>query len=255
MPLTILFWNVRKNDGCRMSLVRLAKAEQVDVFLLAEAMPDLVSLVGELNLIGQGSYYEASPGLSGKVIVVSRQASANLELRRIDASEDMSIWRVAMPSAVILLAAVHLPAPLGGVKETDQHYWAQKLAEQIAATEDSENCKATVLIGDLNMNPFHQGVVSATGLHGLMTRDLARRPERVHRGQEFRRFYNPMWGLFGDRTDGPAGTYFLESSAPSNHHWHILDQVLLRSELVDRLLVLSVLDSDRVESLLKNERP
>lgn len=38
MALSVLFWNVRKNDGCRPSLVRLAHSEQIEVLLLAEPL-------------------------------------------------------------------------------------------------------------------------------------------------------------------------------------------------------------------------
>jgi hypothetical protein len=54
MALGVLFWNVRKNDGCVASLVRLARSEAIDVLLLAEPMPDLAGLLRGLNGIGQG---------------------------------------------------------------------------------------------------------------------------------------------------------------------------------------------------------
>jgi hypothetical protein len=53
-----------------------------------------------------------------------------------------------------------------------------------------------------------------------------------------------MWGLFGDRTSGPPGTYYWRSSVTSNHHWHILDQVLLRPSLADKLTRLKILRRD-----------
>ncbi len=58
-----------------------------------------------------------------------------------------------------------------------------------------------------------------------------------------------MWGLFGDRTPGPAGTYYHAASGLS-HYWHMFDQVLLRPDLMDSLAEVRILDSDGQESLL-----
>jgi hypothetical protein len=62
-----------------------------------------------------------------------------------------------------------------------------------------------------------------------------------------------MWGCFGDRTPGPAGSYYYNDSAPLVYFWNIFDQVLLRPELMESLKELKILDSDG-EQLLVNER-
>jgi endonuclease/exonuclease/phosphatase family metal-dependent hydrolase len=254
--LTILFWNVRTNEGCGPSLVRLARSEQIDVLLLAEPLPDLVGLLYELNQIGQGVYHEASASEDVKVTVITRLPPDQIEPIRKNPSHDVTVWKVARTAPpVVLLAAAHLPAKVGGVLDTDQQSWAQWLAEGLAWIEDDQNNRNTVLIGDLNMNPYDAAVISATGLHGLMTRDLARKEDRQHRGKMLRRFYNPMWGLFGDRTPGPAGTYYWDASVPSNPHWHMLDQVLLRPAIMDALVTVRIVDHDGAESLLDKGLP
>ena len=85
-----------------------------------------------------------------------------------------------------------------------------------------------------------------------MTRDLARKEERVVAGREYRIFYNPMWGFFGDRTPGPSGTYFSSVSSPSDHYWHVFDQVLLRPSLMDNLKEVQILDRCGSEMILTN---
>ena len=85
-----------------------------------------------------------------------------------------------------------------------------------------------------------------------MTRRLAELPDHVYREMRYRRFYNPMWGLFGDRTPGPPGSYYWEADAPHNPLWCMLDQLLLRPGLIDRLKDLRLLDHDGTQSLTKN---
>jgi hypothetical protein len=79
---------------------------------------------------------------------------------------------------------------------------------------------------------------------------MTNKPDRIFRNRRRRRFYNPMWGLMGDGTPGPPGSYRWRSNASHNPHWNILDQVLLRKDLVDRLHELKVLSNDGVHNLL-----
>ncbi len=253
--ISFLFWNLADNEATVPALVRLAVTYTVDVFLLAECPVNTGVLVDRLNELRRGAY-QAHEQIGHKVRVVSRLPAEHWEALFNNVAGDMTVWQFRTKSVpFLLLAVVHLPAKSGGVRESDQHSWAQSLAGEIVDIEEEYRSCDTVLVGDLNMNPFDPGMVSVTGFHGHMTKDLARRADRRHRGKTHRRFYNPMWGLFGDRTPGPAGTYYWDSSVPSNHHWHILDQVLLRPSLMNRLLHLQILDGDGDRTFLKNGAP
>jgi endonuclease/exonuclease/phosphatase family metal-dependent hydrolase len=254
--ISFLFWNVSKNPRIAPILGGLAVTYAIDLFLLAESPDDLPRILEEVNVVGRGHYQDAGVGIQSKVKVLSRLPEGDLVARFTNPSRDMTIWSLratAIPQ--ILLAAVHLPAKVGGVTPESQFGWAQDVAREIREIEDQEQCRDTVLVGDLNMNPYEQGVVNVMALHALMTKDLTSNPDRLHRGREFRRFYNPMWGLFGDRTPGPAGTHLWDTSVPNNHHWYILDQVLLRPSLMNRLLHLQILDGDGTRSYLANGYP
>lgn len=95
-------------------------------------------------------------------------------------------------------------------------------------------------------------MVWAGGLHAVMSRDLLERRdgERTVRGVGYSLFYNPMWGVLGDRTPGPPGTYYRASSESVNYFWNTYDQVLLRQELMSHLRDVLVPDNDGVNSLL-----
>jgi hypothetical protein len=96
------------------------------------------------------------------------------------------------------------------------------------------------------MNPFDIGVVSAIGLHGVMTRHIAQRGRRIVQGQEYNFFYNPMWAFFGDGTAGPAGTYYYQNAEHKVFFWNVFDQVLIRPTLLPCFdnSDLKILDSD-----------
>ena len=74
-----------------------------------------------------------------------------------------------------------------------------------------------------------------------MTRRIAAKGSCVVQGREYPFFYNPMWGLFGDRRDSPPGTYYYSASEHNVFFWNMFDQVLIRPEL------LSFFDPESVE--------
>jgi hypothetical protein len=106
-------------------------------------------------------------------------------------------------------------------------------ARTIGEVEQEVGHDRTVLVGDLNMNPFESGMVSAAGLNATMARDQASKGFRTVQGRQYPFFYNPMWGHFGDRDRNPAGTYYRDSGQHVNYYWNMFDQVLIRPSLLD----------------------
>ena len=98
------------------------------------------------------------------------------------------------------------------------------------------------------MNPFEIGVVSAAGFHGVMDQRIAQRGSRRIKGKKYAFFYNPMWGLLGDTSTGPPGTYYYDTGTQTNLFWNMYDQVLIRPELLhnfhaEELAVLTEVDN------------
>jgi hypothetical protein len=128
---------------------------------------------------------------------------------------------------------------------------AEKLAEETAGND------RTVVVGDLNMNPFDDGLLDVRGLNALADRRTVQRKDSRRFGivlhEEFRLFYNPMWSHFGDDIE-PAGTYYYDkSNAEVDPLWNIYDQVLLRPALLDRFQNknLKILTTDGVVSFIR----
>lgn len=105
-------------------------------------------------------------------------------------------------------------------------------ADAIRQAEITEGHDRTIVVGDLNSNPFSGGLISARGLHGVSTKKQALQIERQVEGSKWPFMYNPMWRFFGDGTPGPPGTYHYAKGKWERHFWHIFDQVLLRPKLL-----------------------
>ncbi len=67
-----------------------------------------------------------------------------------------------------------------------------------------------------------------------MDRKVARDVVRTVQEQGYGFFYNPMWGLFGDGTRGPSGTFYHRRAEHKVYFWNMFDQVLVRPQLLDR---------------------
>ena len=143
-----------------------------------------------------------------------------------------TIRNITIPDQIdILLAVVHFPSKLYW-NEANQALQSVHLAGKVRAAEDQVRHSRTILVGDLNMNPFEHGVVSANGLHAVMSRVTAMKQSRVVQGERYPFFYNPMWSLFGDGRGGPPGTYYYSKSTLVTYFWNMFDQLLVRPELL-----------------------
>jgi hypothetical protein len=62
-----------------------------------------------------------------------------------------------------------------------------------------------------------------------------------------------MWGLLGDGSRGPAGTFFHRHAEQEAYFWNMFDQVLVRPALLDRFdfKYLAILDDTGAERLVK----
>lgn len=250
--VSFLFWNVAGKQETIPFLGRLALTYGIDVFFLAECPDDANAVTHVLNRQGRG-IYRIGDTVTTKVKGFSRLPASDFFPHFNNRKGDMTIWNLAAddPGRVqVQIAAVHLLSKAGGATPADGQAVAAEISREIAEYEDNEGCQNALLVGDLNMNPWEPGMVLVSCLHASMTKRLADLPDREWRKEKYRRFYNPMWGLFGDLSPGPAGTHFWESSVASNHHWHMFDQVLLRPSLMNRLRNIQILDRDGYASLV-----
>lgn len=227
---TFLFWNICRRPILEL-IVRLAHSHDVDVLMLAECDIEQHTLQMALSRDQQAAYLPA-PGISEpRLHIYSRYIPRFIQPVRD--SGGIAIRRIQPPlGRDILLVAVHLASKLYQT-EDDQALACTRLARIINEEEHRIGHSRTVVVGDLNMNPFEYGVVGADGLHSVMDRRIAKRVFRRVQGENRAFFYNPMWNYFGDMPPGPPGTCFFDTGKQINFFWHMFDQVLIRSELLD----------------------
>jgi len=225
--LTCVFWNANRRD--RGDLVaRLAAEKHADIVVLAEHGADNETTLDALRHGVDESFVEP-PSVAPRLQVFARGETLSLRETYTDAAKRLTIRLLRYQETEFLFAAVHLPSKLNW-DPSSQTTQASIMAEEIRKEEQRRGHRRTILCGDLNMNPFEDGVVQAAGLHAMMTRATANARSRTVQEREYPFFYNPMWGFFGDRTEGPAGTHYYRHFGQLSYEWNILDQVLFRPE-------------------------
>ena len=228
--VSFLFWNVNRNPVQEI-VAEFAELYEIDVIILAESSIEESNMVYELNS-RRDSRYSAPPRRGRRIDIYTRFPSH--WLTSVADPYGMSIQHLEDPilNSKLLVVAVHLPSRLYQSDE-DLSHLAARWREDIEDAEKRVGHTNTVVVGDLNMDPFHPGVVSSEGLHGVMDKRIAARKTRRVLEKERLFFYNPMWGLLGNEKVGPPGTFFYDaSSRPVNYYWHLYDQVLLRPDLM-----------------------
>jgi exonuclease III len=224
-----LFWNLNRRELYGF-VSNLARQEEADVVILAECPTAPARMLEELN--AEAPDYQYAPGNCGHLHFFTRFESSWLV--PLWESHRVSIRRLTLPERQsILVAAAHLPAKIT-FSQPSQMIETVHLAKSIDEIENSEGHERTIVLGDLNMNPFEMGMVIAGGLHAVMSRRVAERHTRTVQRQKYKYFYNPMWNHLGDNGEA-GGTFYYEAGEHLCYYWNVFDQVLLRPDLLGGL--------------------
>jgi len=244
----VLFWNTAGREVSN-ALRNLVHGRSVDLLLLAESAMPPAKILSALNA-GSKRMYRFVRSNCPRITIFARLPVA--WLGEVLDTDHLTIRRVTLPALEpFLIGAVHLRSKLYQSPASAMIGLIQ-LAERLRRTEERLGTDRTVLIGDFNANPFEDGMLAAHGLHAVMCAKRAARVSRVVDGEVCRFFYNPMWGLYGDLSPGPPGTYHRSSAEEVNPFWNMYDQVLVRPALLPafRPDELTIITEDGAERFL-----
>lgn len=254
MRISFIYWNVKRHP-LQAQVSRLALEHHANVVMLAECAippPLMLETFRAMNL--PTFTYPYSPlGYTGDIRIF---AHGDFIVKQVydDPNNHVTIRRLIIPHIPdILLVVVHSQSKREW-KDADQAQIVGRLSRKIREKENEASHQRTILVGDLNMNPFEDGIVGSEGLHAVMTKQIAANGTRLVDAESRPFFFNPMWRFFGDRPDGPPGTFYLPPSGkPIAFFWNMYDQVMLRPSLMHNLRDVRILDSVGGESLLDRD--
>ena len=252
-PINFLLWNTfNKEVGSHVG--EIAKAHETDVIILIENGDELSSLLYELN-VKRDLGFNPVDLFQGDIRILVRFSSALAHKYREESGGRRVILELEFPArGTILLGVVHGPSRLHS-EDGDREEFYRHFLQNLGEVETEVGHDRTLVAGDFNADPFERTMVSAAYFHAVPDRRICRKGSRMIDKVERRFFYNPTWGLFGDRAKRPPGNYYYDKSKHHRQYWHLFDQIVLRPSLMDSLVEssLQILDTTGSDSLVTKE--
>jgi exonuclease III len=243
----IIFWNVNKKDLTSL-VCSIAKSTNADVIVLNEnEVPREQTLKALQENVSQDFYYpNASPSSEKRFHCFCR--NLKLDLSEIHALPRTSVRKINIGQHRVLLALVHGVDMRNYDADTRQSF-VQTLVSNMEFVKKEQKTNKLILLGDFNMNPYDKAMNLAAELNAMMTKSCVEKGLRRHIDQDYDFYYNPMWSLFGDNTNGPAGTIY-NTSSQGHYGWSMLDQVLINHSIVNLFQNVKILTEAGTQSLM-----
>jgi exonuclease III len=248
----IIFWNVKKKDLTNF-VCSITQSTNSDVVVLVENQVSSAEMLRALQEnVSQDFYfpYQASPEKRFQCFC----RKPELDLSEIHSGTRTSVRQFQVAHHRAILALVH-GVDIRNYDPSARQSFAQSLATDMKFVKGQQKTDKLILLGDFNMNPYDIGMNLAAGLNAMMTKSCMERGYRRYIGENYDFYYNPMWSLFGDNTDGPAGTVH-DISSQGPYGWSMLDQVLINYSIVEIFRDVKILtEAGEVSLMDKKGRP
>ena len=230
---SFVFWNIA--GKCSLNVVDEAvKHLDADFVIIAEDCLNINQLLPLLNTNSRKVYQFRCNNRRRISIYAATENGVKIELVSTDNPYILPV-QIITPIQKTLLIGIHLPSKLR-TDNNERQFVSRKVAGEIISIESRLGHKNTVVVGDFNMNPLEDGIVSVDAFNAVMSKDIAKKKKgvRKHAGKSYDFFYNPMWGHFGDLSDTAPGTYYYAPSDYKNkYYWNMFDQILIRPSIID----------------------
>jgi exonuclease III len=246
----IIFWNVNKKDLTSL-VCSITKSTDADVVVLNEnEVPSADMLQALQKNVSKDFYFPQVISPEKRFHCFCR--NTELDLSEVNASlSRTSVRKLNIGQNRILLALFHGVDVRNYSPEIRQSR-AQSLVGDMKFIQEQQQTDKLIILGDFNMNPYDAGMHQASGLNAMMTRACVAKGSRTDGGKVYDFYYNPMWSLFGDNTDGPAGTIY-DTSSQGIYGWSMFDQVLIHHSIVNLFDDVKILTEAGPQSLM-NEK-
>ena len=221
--MRLLFWNTNKNSNINPYLISLIQDYSADMLALAEYEDNDMNLCELMNL-NRINMIKCSTVGCDRISLWSNYTT-------IQPAVQGRYYSIHIIDERYILCVVHLMSELYGSREEDRLEMSGIIMHDIYEIANKINSSQIAIVGDFNEMPYGRSCLSANGFHGLPNLDPDERNYRTVNGIEYRKFYNPMWNLFGNFSY-PPGTYYYNKSTLHAPMWYIFDQIIISKELM-----------------------
>jgi len=247
----IIFWNTNKKDLTDL-VCSITASTNADIVVLIESNGSPKEMLTALQTnVSPDFYYPTviEPQIRQRFHCFCR--TPKLDLSEIHSGVRVSVRKLKIGHDETLLMLVHGIDPRNYDPASRQSN-IQLIADEMRHVQSQEKTNKLILLGDFNMNPFDSGMNLPTGLNAMMTKACVKPGRRTYQYNEYEYYYNPMWSLFGDNTDGPAGTIY-DTSQQGPYGWNMFEQVIVHHSLIEIFHSVQILTEAGKESLMTSK--
>ena len=220
--MRVAFWNTNNNKIIDEYIVDLVNEYKIDIICLAEYSGKAEKVYSKIN-IGKNYSLIDAPGCE-RVTIISN-------ISEFEPAYQSKYCTIQIIENKMIFCVAHLPSRIHSDIEK-RRLVVFDIVRQINELEIKINISKTIIVGDLNDNPYEYTCLGADTFHGIPIENDARRIKRTIYGSEYKMFYNPMWNLLGEK-NYPPGTYYYVSNDAMCSYWNMYDQVMIRPALID----------------------
>lgn len=243
----ILFWNVNNRNLTHL-VCEVVDSRDVDVVVLNEISgTDSGALLTFLRNVDP-NFYKPS---SSEERFYSFCRKRGLDMQELNDGFRFSVRRLSFGPNPILLAIIHGVDVRNHDAESRQSI-AEEFADELRHIKSLHDTDRVIVLGDFNMNPFDRVMNLARGLNAMMTIAITKKRVRRFANKDYDLYYNPMWGLFGDNTNGPPGTIY-DTSSIGHYGWSMFDQAVLSHSVIGMFKDVEILDHTGRSKLTTSE--
>lgn len=247
--MKIAFWNVCKKENLDELIINLLLEYNIDIMGLAEYTGDIKKLCERVNDL-DFRYLPLDATAVGCDMITGLYNSGYSQCS-LFARDRYYITSFETTCFNLLLALIHAPSNLYS-SDSDRRIYFSEFYKDIENCEKLSSISNSVVLGDLNSNPYEDSIISAGALHSIPYKEEAIKEKRTVNGVQYNTFYNPSWRLLFQNKP-PYGTYYYSSSKYLNRFWNVFDQVIIRPCLIDAFVDDSLFIVSKIKdvSLLK----
>lgn len=245
--MNLLFWNIGKKS-IESIIAQCIIENDVDIAIFAEHQSSDFNRVCDLL----GKKYRHIEGYGGckKITMVCRHPL------KVDIKQEQNrytLYKIKTKDKEYIMCGVHLQdrmsaAPALRIEEIG------RIVYDIEKLENQSGCRNTIIIGDLNSNPYDDELLQMNAFHAVLYKDVIKQSEtRTVAGRKYRRFYNPILNFISEETKLYGSFYYNQD--PATSVWHCYDQILVSKQLVDSICRFEYLKAIGKTSLMSSVRP
>lgn len=245
--MNILFWNLGKNDNSQY-LAKCISERKIDFAILSEY--ENLSFPYVLNELNNSYRHISGKGGCDKITMLAL-SDVDVHVRREQAR--YVLYSIKYNEIDFNIVGVHLQDRRNS-DSAQRISIVGRLMNDLKNLEDSSRCRRSVIVGDLNANPYDKELLQMNAFHAVLFKDVIKSAEtRTVDGIRYRRLYNPILHFLSENTKNYGSYYDTRGSCTST--WHCFDQALVSKALVDAIESLEYLKSIGDSDLIARKGP